>query len=173
MQVSIHKTTLHTKRLTLKPFSPKDENRLLALLTNKDITQTFMVPENISIEQLRTLAQRIIHYSQIEDTTHLEYGIYLHTTLIGFINDCGIEDTTIEIGYVIHPDYQGQGYATEAVYAVIHALKTMGFHTIRAGFFAENTASRRVMEKCGMKPIDSVETITYRGTTHACYFYEI
>ncbi len=84
-----------------------------------------------------------------------------------------MKERTIEIGYVIHPDFQGHGYATEAVRAVIAQLKVMGFQKVIAGFFDVNHTSRRVMEKCGMQPFDRVTEIEYRGVRHQCHFYEV
>lgn len=42
-----------------------------------------------------------------------------------------------------------------------------------AGFFEENTASRRVMEKAGMQVSELVEEEEYRGIIHKCYYCEI
>ena len=56
--------------------------------------------------------------------------MYRDGYLIGFINDCGADDHTIEIGYTIDPAYKGQVYATEAVKAVIDELLSMGFKAI-------------------------------------------
>ena len=174
MEVSIQKKAwLQTQRLTLKPYSQADTEPLIRLLTNREITKTFMVPDFETADQVTALAQRIIGFSQPDDTQHLEYGIYLNNNLIGFINDCGTEGDAIEIGYVIHPDYQGHGYATEAVRAVIEELRQMGFRKVTAGFFSENTASRRVMEKCGMRKSAYTDTEAYRGMVHQCFYYEI
>ncbi|MGM9653433.1 MAG: GNAT family N-acetyltransferase [Eubacteriales bacterium] len=114
-----------------------------------------------------------MEFSKIEDTVHLEYGIYQNGTLIGFINDCGVREDEIEIGYVIAPEYQGHGYATEAVRAMIHELRGMGFRKITAGYFEENAASRRVMEKAGMRPSGYVGREEYRGAVHTCIYCEI
>jgi ribosomal-protein-alanine N-acetyltransferase len=62
----------------------------------------------------------------------------------------GAEDW--EIGFWTHPDHQGQGYMTEAAEAVLE----FGFRTLKARhIFAThalwNAASRRVLEKIGMK----------------------
>ena len=83
---------------------------------------------------MKNLAEKLIDFSREEDTTHLEYGICLNGKIIGFINDCGIKDEEIEIGYVIHPDNQGHGYATEAVRAIICELREMGFRKVIAGY---------------------------------------
>ena len=131
-----------------------------------------MVPDLKTTEQVTALAETLISYSQIEDVEHLAYGIYADDRLIGFINDCGMENDTIEIGYVIHPDYQGKGYATEAVHMMIKELLKIGFRKVKAGYFEENEASRRVMEKCGMKQLSYTDEIEYRGITHKCLYYE-
>lgn len=131
-----------------------------------------MVPDLKTTEQVTALAETLISFSQIEDVEHLAYGIYADDRLIGFINDCGMENDTIEIGYVIHPDYQGKSYATEAVHMMIKELLKMGFRKVKAGYFEENEASRRVMEKCGMKQLSYTDEIEYRGITHKCLYYE-
>lgn len=167
------KAMIQTKRLTIKPYSEQDADELLDILTMPEVTETFMVPEMESRRCLEDLVQRLISFSQIEDDKHLEYGIYLNGKIIGFVNDCGIEDDEIEIGYVVHPRYQGHGYATEAVRAVMTELRDMGFRKITAGYFAENTASLRVMEKCGMRQTDITEEEEYRGKKHICKYCEL
>ena len=164
---------IQTNRLELKSYKISDKEQLIKLLTNTEVTKTFMVPEFKSLKQVLDLVCKLIEFSKAEDTTHLEYGIYLNGTLIGFINDCGFDDEEIEIGYVIHPDYKGQGYATEAVSAVIMDLFKMGFKKITSGCFEENIASRRVMEKCGMQLIEKSNIKEYRGVSHICRYFEI
>ncbi|MDD6799335.1 MAG: GNAT family N-acetyltransferase [Firmicutes bacterium] len=174
MRLAIKKKEfIQTERLTLKPYSQADTERLTYLITNQEITRYFMVPDFETTDQIAAAVEKIIAFSQTDDTRHLEYGIYLNEILIGFINDCGVEEDMIEIGYVIDPNYQGYGYASEAVRTVINELKEMGFKKITAGYFSENTASRKVMEKCGMKKSALVEEEEYRGLLHKCFFYEI
>lgn len=169
----LQKPSVETKRLTLKPYSKGDAQALARLITNREIAKTFMVPDFETMEAAAALADKLISFSQPEDTRHLEYGIYLGDTLIGFVNDCGVEGDAIEIGYVIHPDYQGRGYGTEAVRAVLGELREMGFKKVTAGFFTENTPSRRVMEKCGMKESAFTDQEEYRGVLHECRYFEI
>lgn len=167
------KAQVRTERLVLKPYSEADAKPIAALLTDPEITKTFMVPEFETAAQAEALARKLIAFSRIEDTVHLEYGVYLEGRLIGFINDCGAEHGEIEIGYVIAPAYQGKGYASEAVGAVIGELREMGFRKVTAGYFEENAASRRVMEKCGMKPNGHSDEEEYRGVCHRCFYSEI
>ena len=167
------KREIKAERLTLRPYSERDISSLIDLLTNPEVTSTFMVPEMESRSCAEELVRKLIVFSQPDDTKHLEYGIYLSEKLIGFINDCGAEDDEIEIGYVIHPQYQGHGYATEAVHTVIAELREMGFRKVTAGYFSENTASLRVMEKCGMQKTTITDEEDYRGRHHICRYCEI
>lgn len=56
-----------------------------------------------------------------------------------------------EVWYKIHPDYWNQGFATEALQAVInYAFHTLQLHRIEAGCAVANLGSIRVLEKVGM-----------------------
>ena len=87
-------------------------------------------------------------------------------------DDVEITETSIELGYVIHPAHHNCGFATEALQACIQALHTMGFETVRTGAFEENPASIRVMEKSGMTRLAETEIIPYRGKDHLCVYFE-
>ncbi len=63
-----------------------------------------------------------------------------------------LDGETAEIGYRFFRAHWGQGYATEAVSAVIaDAFERLGVVRIKALTMAVNTGSRRVMEKLGMR----------------------
>jgi RimJ/RimL family protein N-acetyltransferase len=54
------------------------------------------------------------------------------------------------LGYWIHPDHQGEGYATEAArLAVSHGFDELRLHRISAIIVADNEGSKRVVEKLG------------------------
>jgi RimJ/RimL family protein N-acetyltransferase len=60
--------------------------------------------------------------------------------------------TQAEIGWVLHPDHVGHGYATEAVLAALRVcFDQLGLRRVVAGCFAANTASWRLMERVGMR----------------------
>lgn len=165
------KAQLQTQRLVLKAFDECDRQAMLDIFFNNEVKKTYMIPDFSSAEQAGVLFEKLMHFSRSED--HFVYGIYLHDTLIGFVNDCEIKDDSIELGYVIAPAYQNRGYATEAVRACIDELFRMGFGHITAGYFQQNTASCRVMQKCGMHKLDLEEDIEYKGTFHHCLYYGI
>jgi RimJ/RimL family protein N-acetyltransferase len=68
------------------------------------------------------------------------------------------EPGVIKVGYTVSPAFQGRGYATEAVGALVsYAFDTLGAEVVRAYADAENTSSIRVAEKIGMHLIERIE----------------
>lgn len=162
---------LHTAHLVLSPFSPDDAERAMDMLTDQAIGRTYMLPEFPCREASRPLFERLFRLSQNRD--RFIYSIRLQDELIGWINETENTFPVIEVGYVVHPSFQNQGYATEALQAAIHELFGMGYTRIRAGFFAGNTPSQRVMEKSGMQPTGETVEIPYRNALHTCILFEI
>ena len=63
------------------------------------------------------------------------------------------DDGSVEIGYGISTEYQGRGYATEAVDAMVSwALRQPEVRRVDAETEPGNKASQRVLEKCGFIP---------------------
>jgi RimJ/RimL family protein N-acetyltransferase len=57
-----------------------------------------------------------------------------------------------EIGYVLHPDHQGHGYATEAAREMLRlGFEKLGLHRIAGRLEARNSASGAVLERLGMR----------------------
>lgn len=161
----------HTERLTLKPFSVEDAEAALDILTNRDIKKTYMLPDFENREATLPLFRRLMELS-LEKSRYIR-GIYRNGKLIGFLNDVEISGSAMELGYVIHPDFQGQGFMTEALRFAISDLFQRGYDRIICGAFDHNAASIRVMEKAGMHRIEKTDDIEYRGETHRCVYYTI
>ena len=57
-----------------------------------------------------------------------------------------------ELGWVLHPDHAGHGYATEAVRELIRlCFADLGLRRVTANCFAANEASARLMQRAGMR----------------------
>ena len=153
---------------SLRPIAEKDIPFVADILQDARVNPTYMVPD-LSRDDALKLAARIAGLCSQED--RYVRGIYCNNTLIGFLNDVGIDGSSIELGWVIAPRYWRMGYATKAVSAAIEALFGKGFRYVEAGAFSENPVSLRVMEKAGMKRLEKTEEIEYRGKTHLCIFY--
>lgn len=68
------------------------------------------------------------------------------------------EPGVIKVGYTIDPAFQGLGYATEAIRALVeYAFEALGAELVRAHASAENAPSIRVAEKVGMRLVERFE----------------
>ena len=68
--------------------------------------------------------------------------------------DPGASGWGIEVAYFFHPDFWGNGYATELVKASLeHGFRDLSLDVINAYSHKDNKASIRVLEKCGFKSI--------------------
>jgi RimJ/RimL family protein N-acetyltransferase len=79
------------------------------------------------------------------------------------------------LGYAINPGFQRMGYATEAAVALIRfAFEDVGLSLVYAECDTRNVASRRVMEKTGMKLAAVLkEHQVVKGIMTDSYRYEI
>lgn len=76
---------------------------------------------------------------------------------LGFVADASlvlidVENATLEIGYTVDPRFAGQGYGTEVARALVAlAIDGIGAHRVIGRIDARNHASRRVLERAGMR----------------------
>ena len=173
------KPVLETERLILRPMRADDDADVIRVLTNARCAETYMLPDYPEPEAARPLFERLRALS-LGEGDRLVYGIALkpekdgeRDRLIGYLNEVADKDGKIELGYILHPDCWNRGYMTEALAAVIGELLRVGYAAVVAGYFEENAASGRVMEKCGMELTGEEENIEYRGKTHRCLYREI
>ena len=159
-----------TDRLTLQSLRDKDRDDMVAILKS-EVNKTYMIPDLHNKDEEDKLFSRLKKVSEMDD--HFAYGIFLDDKVIGYLNDVEKTDEEIEIGYFISPSCWGHGYASEAFKGAIDVLFSLGYKYVYAGFFVGNTASERVMQKCGLKKIDKTEEIEYRGISRSVIYYRI
>ena len=140
-----------TKDLHIRPFLPGDREAMAALLMDKIVAKTYMLPDFACAAEAEKMFDRLMELSARNDTE--------------------IKDDAIELGYAILPQYHNRGYCTQMLRGAIEYLHMHGFSKVLTAAFECNGASLRVMEKCGMTKILYTEEITYRGQTHRCIYY--
>jgi [ribosomal protein S5]-alanine N-acetyltransferase len=58
----------------------------------------------------------------------------------------------VSVGYIVRPQFSGNGFATEMVRAAVDiAARDLGLERLMANTMPENAASQRVLEKCGFR----------------------
>ena len=149
---------LNTLRLSLRPVSLDDRADLIALEADPEVMHYLNggrpVPE-AGVADADFLTPRG------EEPEVLAAHDRASGAFIGWfaLFDEGLVDglRTAEIGYRLSRAAWGKGYATEGVKALMEAaFETWGFDRIRAETMAVNQPSRRVMEKAGLRHVQTV-----------------
>ena len=155
----------------LKTIEEKDKNDFMEIVKDPLVKKTYMLPDFSSKEEEEKFFKKISDFSS--DPERFVYGIYSKNKIIGFLNEVTRENDEAEIGYFITPKEWNKGYATEALKTIIKELFRAGFKSVLCGHFEENSASARVMQKCGMSKTEKEETVTYQNKGHHCFYYRI
>jgi len=97
----------------------------------------------------------------LNNPKRVEY-IIIHresNTPIGIVGISDLKEISLEVGYLIgETTYQKQGYAVEAINAVVCCYRKIGITNFFAEIRSDNIASIKTVEKCGFemdKEIDS------------------
>lgn len=140
-----------SERLSFQPFTEQDFDDLHRILSNPQTCQYLPGGKPYTEEQVLKWLHYFIKSFSI-DKKHVIYAIRLHKNprIIGY---CGCnfvpEFNTNEIKYILHPDYFGHGYATEAAEMMKQIAKEFHFDTLVGLADSRNKASQRILEKIG------------------------
>ena len=139
---------LETERLVLRRFAPDDWQAAARYTTDADV-MLYMEAHVFDLEETRAF----VAANTGPDARAFAVTLKSDGTLIGHMPfHPWYGPQTFEIGWVMHPDYQRQGYATEAARALLnYGFQELHLHRIIATCQPENPASFRVMEKLGMR----------------------
>lgn len=143
-------------RLLLRRYTMDDVDALYSIQSREDVVRYLYEPPRTR-EQVRELtAQRVGSYRFDDRNDRLSLVIELRETgaLIGTatLHWTSRQHGQGELGYVLHPDHHGKGYATEVTRELLRmGFEDAGMHRICGRCDGRNIASARVMEKAGMR----------------------
>jgi len=148
--------TIEIDNLLLRPLEETDAPRIAVLCNDETLARnTSRLPHPYTLED----ARRFIERAQREAATGAEYrfGVCNEGTLIACAGVMPQENGDVELGYWVGADARGRGVATKAaVAAIAYAFDRLGAAGVGAGYFKDNPASARVLEKLGFKPTGEV-----------------
>lgn len=143
---------LHTERLVLRELVKEDALALHRMRSDERVMRHIPRDLEQAVEESERLIATIAQNRS--ENTGITWGISLKEegTLIGTVGfyRLQLEHHRGEIGYLLHPDRWGMGYAGEAVDAAVdHGFRILGFHSIEAVTDPENLASNRLLKAQG------------------------
>jgi RimJ/RimL family protein N-acetyltransferase len=148
---------LNTTRLILRPVSPADRADLIALEADPEVMRFLNGGQPVPDAGLLDADFLTPRGGEPEVLVAQNRA---NGAFIGWfaLFDDGLVDglRTAEIGYRLLRAAWGSGYATEGVGTLIEAaFDCLGFDRVRAETMTVNQASRRVLEKAGLRHIET------------------
>ena len=160
---------LTTERLLLRAFRPDDLDAVHSMFGREDVSR-YLNWEPMSREQAASLLERRLTQTKVEQEgdglafvlEERSSGRYVGEVILRWISEGSRQG---EIGWSLHPDAQGKGYATEAARELLRlGFEDMGLHRIVAECDPRNLASIRIMERLGMRrEADHVDAMWLKG----------
>ncbi len=145
---------VETQRLILRNWQLDDAKDLFEYAQNPLVGPDAGWKPHQSVEESRTIIEMFIRQDDV-------YAIELKSTgkVIGSIgiHDRSPDDSMVnkmqrEIGYVLNPEFWGNGYIPEAVERVKQlCFEQLNIEILWCGHFDYNLKSKRVNEKCGFR----------------------
>ena len=143
---------VETSRLLLRPFTPEDLDDLCEILGKAEVMK-YLGLEGKPMSRRET--ETALH-SMIRHWAHHGFGRWAVVEKEGgrLIGCAGLRsyERVAELVYLLDKSYWGMGLATEVARACVRfGFETQGFERIVAFARLKNAASRRVLEKLGMR----------------------
>ncbi|MHC1694648.1 MAG: GNAT family N-acetyltransferase [Eubacteriales bacterium] len=145
---------LETQRLRLRKIALSDSEDMFEYASDPELTRYLTWTPHVSLAHTMDYLKYVER--QYELGKFYDWGLELKEEG-KFIGTCGFTSISLsenkgEIGYVLNKRYWGCGLVPEAVRKVLDfGFYRLKLEKIEARFMDGNTASCRVMQKCGMK----------------------
>jgi RimJ/RimL family protein N-acetyltransferase len=141
---------VHTERLTLRRFTPTDAERFAAYRSDPEVARYQSWDAPLPLADARQTVERFAA-GDPEAPGWFQYAVDLDGVLIGDLG-LNLHENLMqaELGYTLATEYQGKGYASEAVLGLLeHLFTERELHRVSAEADARNTASVRLLERVG------------------------
>lgn len=141
---------LETERLTLRELNLEDTKTIFGLRTNKEVNTYIKrdTPKNLS--ETRAFIDMISNLVSDNEGIFWVIETKQSNEIIGTIGlrNFDLEDNYAEVGYELNPDYQQEGFMTEALKEVINfGFNNLELKTIEGFTHQNNSASIALLEK--------------------------
>ena len=145
-----------TERLSIRPLGTADLPTVFGYRSDPEVAR--WLPRHptsydawlLQLDQAGMLGRTLV----VEHDGEIVGDLYLHVEdawAQAEVADAA-KDSQAEIGWILSPDHQGHGFASEAVGELVRVcFDDLGLRRLTAIAFAGNPASVRVMEKAGMR----------------------
>ena len=153
--------TLNTERLTLRLLTYADDHALFRLRSDGRVNRFLDRPPTTTLGDARTFIEKIETAIKNGESFYWVIALKNEDALIGTICYWNLvkEDDQAEIGYELHPDFQGKGIMQEAITAVLRfGFEQLKLKTITAFPRQDNRKSIQLLEKNNFSVDSGIQT---------------
>jgi RimJ/RimL family protein N-acetyltransferase len=147
---------IRTDRLVLRPFDHGDLEGLFDMQSRPEVARYLYWEPRTRAEVSATIEQKIACRRIVGEGDVLSLAVNMADggPAIGdlMLRYSSAAHGQAEVGYILHPDLQGRGLATEAVRALVDlAFDGLDVHRVHAQLDARNSPSARLLERLGLR----------------------
>lgn len=169
-------TVITTERLTLRPYVESDAPRVLDIHSRLEVIQWLGDPPYVPMADLDEALAWVERWRKAAEGGPYdgayaievrETGVVAGTVLVAPLPTS--EHDERQVGWHLHPDSVGNGYATEAAEALLDHVFALGLDEIWCDMFPHNAPSAAIAERLGLRPLGVVPDPWYAGEGRLFY----
>jgi RimJ/RimL family protein N-acetyltransferase len=145
---------LVTQRLTLRVMTRDDVDDIHAYQSREDVCRYVLYDPRSYEDVIAKVAQYSTAKTLTGEGDYWQLAVEHEGRVIGDVYFAikSRANETGEIGWSLHPDFQGRGFMTEAASQVLDiAFKTIGLHRVMAELDPRNSGSIALCKRLGMR----------------------
>jgi RimJ/RimL family protein N-acetyltransferase len=151
---------IQTARLALRLMTEADADDIHAYQSREDVCRYLLFTPRTHAEVAENVAKHAKATTLEKDGDYLQLAMELPATagsparVIGdiYFTIASLANSKAEIGWTLHPDFAGRGFASEGAGAVVDiAFRSIRFHRVVAELDPRNDASIALCKRLGMR----------------------
>jgi RimJ/RimL family protein N-acetyltransferase len=151
---------IHTERLTLRLMTDADVDDVYSYQSREDVCRYLLFDPRTREDVAERVAKHAVATTLEKDGDYLQLALELPAAggtparVIGdsYFTISSLANSKAEIGWTLHPDFAGRGYAAEAATAVLTiAFEKIRLHRVIAELDPRNGASVALCKRLGMR----------------------
>jgi RimJ/RimL family protein N-acetyltransferase len=156
----VYSGPIRTERLLLRLETPDDTDDVFSYQSREDVCRYLLFEPRSRDEVAERMVRNGAATTLEKDGDYLQLAVELPATadaparVIGdlYFTIASLENSKGEIGWTLHPDFTGRGYAAEAARAVLRlAFEELELHRVIAELDPRNNASIALCKRLGLR----------------------
>jgi len=164
---------IETERLILRPYVDADAERIRDIHSQIDVIRWLSNPPFIPMASVDEARARMEEWRERDDSSTYAIHLAIEPRTTGVLAG-GVAVTPLpkdpegryEVGWHLHPDSAGGGYATEAGAAIIDGVFEQGLEELWCTMYPDNEPSARVAKRLGLADLGIMPDRWCGGDSH-------